>query len=193
MTRKILVINGHPDGSPERLCAALASAYAEGAREGGHSVETLNIADIDIPYLRSQSEFEKGGVPEGLKLAADAVMRAEHIVFVFPLWLGTMPAMLKAFLEQVMRPGVAFEYGEKGPRTLLSGRSARLVVTMGMPAFVYRLVFLSHGVAGLRRSILRFVGFKPVHTTLLGLVTTGNEAKRRKWLDRLRALGRKAA
>lgn len=192
MARKVLVINGHPDGSPQRLCAALAQAYAEGAREGGHSVETISIADLEIPYLRTQTEFEKGGVPESLKAAADAVMRAEHIVFVFPLWLGTMPAMLKSFLEQVLRPGVAFEYGDKGPKTLLSGRSARMVVTMGMPAFVYRLYFLSHGVAGLRRSILRFVGFNPVRTTLIGMVTMGGSDKRSKWPARMKALGRRA-
>jgi putative NADPH-quinone reductase len=192
MPRKVLVINGHPDGDPKRLCAALADAYAEGARGGGHEVATLALAELDVPYLRNQSEFEKGAVPDSLKAAAEAVMRAEHVVFVFPLWLGTMPALLKAFLEQVLRPGVAFEYGEKGPKTLLSGRSARMVVTMGMPAFVYRLYFLSHGVAGLRRSILRFVGFKPVRTTLIGLVTMGSDDKRRKWLARVREFGRRA-
>jgi putative NADPH-quinone reductase len=192
MPRKVLVINGHPDGDPARLCAALAAAYAEGAREGGHHVETLTLAELDVPVLRSQTEFEKSGVPESLKAAQQAVTDAEHVVIVFPLWLGTMPALLKAFLEQVMRPGVAFEYGEKGPKTLLQGRSARLVVTMGMPAFVYRLIFLSHGVAGLRRSILRFVGFKPVRTTLFGMVASGGDQKRRKWLERMREMGRRA-
>lgn len=192
MSRKVLVINGHPDGNPARLCAALAQSYAEGAREAGHAVETISIAELDIPFLRSQETFEKGSVPDSLAAAAKAVEAAEHVVIVFPLWLGTMPALLKAFLEQVMRPGVAFEYTKSGPKSLLAGGSARLVVTMGMPAFLYRLYFLSHGVAGLRRSILRFVGFKPVRTTLFGLVTAAKEDKRRKWLARMRALGRQA-
>lgn len=192
MPRSVLVINGHPDGDPARLCAALAEAYAQGAREGGHSVETITIAELDIPFLRSQEAFEKGGIPNGLAEAGEAVRRAEHVVIVFPLWLGTMPALLKAFLEQVMRPGIAFEYTGTGPKTLLSGRSARMVVTMGMPAFVYRLYFLSHGVAGLRRSILRFVGFKPVHTTLFGMVTAANADKRAGWLARMHELGRRA-
>ena len=192
MQRRVLVINGHPDGDPARLCAALAEAYAQGAREAGHSVETISIAGLDIPYLRTQQEFEQGGIPEHLAEAGEAVRRAEHVVIVFPLWLGTMPAMLKSFLEQVLRPGVAFEYGDKGPKTLLSGRSARMVVTMGMPAFVYRLYFLSHGVAGLRRSILRFVGFNPVRTTLIGMVTMGGSDKQSKWPARMKALGRRA-
>jgi putative NADPH-quinone reductase len=76
---------------------------------------------------------------------------------IFPLWRGTMPALLKAFIEQVMRPGVAIEYRKHGfPRGVLAGRSARLVVTMGMPAMIYRWYFRVHGVRGLERSILRF-------------------------------------
>lgn len=192
MPRRVLVINGHPDGSPERLCAGLVEAYAEGAREGGHEVETISIAALDIPFLHTQEAFEKGDIPKSLAAAGEAVRRAEHVVIVFPLWLGTMPALLKAFLEQVLRPGVAFEYSKSGPKSLLSGRSARMVVTMGMPAFVYRLYFLSHGVAGLRRSILRFVGFNPVRTTLIGMVTMGGSDKQSKWPERMKALGRRA-
>lgn len=193
MPRRVLVINGHPDGDPGRLCAGLAEAYAVGAREGGHEVETIAIAGLDIPFLRSQVEFEKGDIPASLSAAGEAVRHADHVVIVFPLWLGTMPALLKAFLEQVMRPGIAFEYTKSGPKSLLAGGSARLVVTMGMPAFLYRLYFLSHGVAGLRRSILRFVGFSPVRTTLFGLVTAAKEDKRQRWLAQMRDLGRRAS
>ena len=107
---------------------------------------------------------------------------------VFPLRHGTMLALLKAFLEQVMRPGVALEYRERGfPRGLLAGRSIRLVVTMGMLALIYRWHSRAHGVCGLERSILRFSGVKPIRETLLGMVEAVSDAKRRSWLDRLRA------
>lgn len=132
-----------------------------------------------------------------LEDAAQAIGEAEHIVFVFPLWLGTMPALLKAFLEQVMRPGVAFAYPNNGKggfgKTLLKGRSARVVVTMGMPAFFYRLWYLRHGIAGMRRNILNFVGIGPVRETLFGPVEGASEAKRDKWLATMRALGARAA
>lgn len=193
---KILVINAHPDPDPARLCHALADAYAAGAAEGGHEVRRVTLGALDFPLLRSTGEFEQGTVPEVLHPACDAVIWADHIVFVFPLWLGTMPALLKAFLEQVMRPGVAFAYPEKGTggftRTLLKGRSARIVVTMGMPAFLYRYWYLGHGVAGVRRNILNFVGIKPVRETLLGMVTAASASKRAGWLERMRALGRAA-
>ena len=114
-------------------------------------------------------------------------------MIVFPLWLGTMPAVVKAFLEQIMRPGIAFAYQKRGfPKRLLAGRSARIVVTMGMPAFMYRWYFGGHGLRGLERSILRFAGIKPVRETLIGMVGDAGEARRRRWLDRMRDYGRRA-
>lgn len=133
-------------------------------------------------------------IPDTLKEAAEAVVWAEHMVFVFPLWLGTMPALLKAFLEQVMRPGTAFAYPQKGDGfavSLLRGRSARLVVTMGMPAPVYRIWFLSHGIAGMRRGILNFVGIRPVRETLFGMVAGASDTTRAKWIGQMRELGQR--
>jgi putative NADPH-quinone reductase len=104
-----------------------------------------------------------------------------------------MPALLKAFLEQVMRPGIAFAYPEAGKsgftKTLLKGRSARVVVTMGMPAFLYRLWYFGHGIAGMRRNILNFVGISPVRETLFGMVEGAGDDKRRKWIEAMRTLG----
>ncbi|MDG4887962.1 MULTISPECIES: NAD(P)H-dependent oxidoreductase [unclassified Mesorhizobium] len=194
MPRRILIVIGHPDPSPERLCRALASAYAEGAERAGHVVRRIDLALLDIPLLRTMQEFEHGAIPDSLKEAAEAVVWAEHFVFVFPLWLGTVPAMLKAFLEQVMRPGTAFAYPAKGEgfaKSLLRGRSARLIVTMGMPATVYRIWFLSHGIAGMRRGILNFVGIRPVSETLFGMVASASDTTRAKWIRQMRELGQR--
>ena len=196
MPRGVLVIVGHPDANPGRLCRALADSYAQGALSAGHEVRRIDVAALDIPLLRSMDEFRDGTVPSSLAEAAQAIVWAEHIVFVFPLWLGTLPALLKAFLEQVMRPGTAFAYPEPGKdgfaRTLLKGRSARLVVTMGMPALFYRLWYFGHGVAGMRRNILNFVGISPVRETLLGMVETVGDARRKKWIAMMHSLGQSA-
>jgi len=197
MPRRVLIILGHPDSSPQRLCRTLAGAYAEGARSAGHEVRLIDVATLDFPILRTMEEFSERPLPVTLEDAAQAIEEAGHIVFVFPLWLGTMPALLKAFLEQVMRPGVAFAYPEAGrggfARTLLKGRSARVVVTMGMPAFFYRLWYHGHGVAGMRRNILNFVGISPVRETLFGSVENAGDVRRRKWIAAMHALGKRAA
>jgi len=196
MPRRIVVILGHPDLSPKRLCRALADSYAEGARSAGHEVRRIDVARLDFPLLGSMHEFQHGMVSPDIKDAAEAIRRAEHIVFVFPLWLGTMPALLKGFLEQVMRPGLAFAYPKAGKdgslTTLLKGHSARLIVTMGMPAPIYRFWYLGHGVAGIRRNILNFVGIGPVRESLFGMVESVSDARRRKWLAAMHALGKSA-
>ena len=122
MPRRILIIIGHPDPEPRRLCRALAASYADGARSAGHEVRLVDVATIDFPLLRTQEEFVDRALPVTLEDAAQAIGEAEHIVFVFPLWLGTMPALLKAFLEQVMRPGVAFAYPDNGKAGLCGTR-----------------------------------------------------------------------
>jgi putative NADPH-quinone reductase len=196
MSRKrILLIQGHPDPKGAHFAQALARAYADGAAEAGHALRRVDVAQLDFPVLRSAEDWEHGSLPAVLKPAQDDIAWAQHLVVFFPLWMGDMPALLKAFLEQVARPGFAFHddgnggFGKKG----LSGRSARLVVTMGMPALVYRYFFRAHSVKSLERNVLGFVGIAPVHETLIGMVERLSAAERERWLDKLRALGRKAA
>jgi putative NADPH-quinone reductase len=189
---RIAIIDGHPDADRARFVHALADAYAAGAAEAGHEVRRIEVAVLDFPLVRSQREWEEGDVPPAIAKAQDAIAWAEHLVFVYPLWLGDVPALLKAFLEQVARPRFAFRYREKGlPEKLLAGRSARLVVTMGMPGFFYRLVYRAHSLKSFERNILKFVGIKPVRKSVVGAVA-GPEAARLKWLSRMREFGRKA-
>lgn len=191
--RPILIIQGHPDPAGGRLCHALAAAYARGAEAAGHRVELIDVAMLDLPLLRSQADFEDGRPPPCIQAAQAAIQRAGHLVIVFPLWLGTMPALLKGFFEQALRPGFGFAYRpDGGTERLLEGRSARLIVTMGMPAWLFRTFYLGHGVHVLGRSILGLCGVSPVRSSLFGDVKTASAARRRAWLERVEQLGRDA-
>jgi putative NADPH-quinone reductase len=192
--RRILIVQGHPDSPTPHFCHALAAAYAEGARAAGHEVRLVDVAALDFPVLRSKAEWEQGALPPTLADAQRDIGWCQHLVLFFPLWLGGMPALLKAFLEQVARPGFALPRPGEGKinSKLLAGRSARIVVTMGMPALVYRWYFRAHSVKALERSILGLVGFAPIHETLVGMIEGLSDADRERWLGKLRALGRRA-
>lgn len=194
MGKRLLLIQGHPDGSRQHLCHALLDAYAQGAATADHEVRRIDVAALDFPILRSEEEWEKGALPPALAAPQADVKWAEHMVFFFPLWMGDMPALLKAFLEQVARPGFAFGGDKENPfaHKGLTGRSARVVVTMGMPAFVYRWYFRAHSIKSLERNILGFVGISPVHETLVGMVGNLKEKDVAKWLARMEKLGRHA-
>ncbi|ETX14166.1 dehydrogenase [Roseivivax halodurans JCM 10272] len=185
----ILIVNGHPDGAEAHFCGALADAYAESARKAGHAVARIDVADDAVGFIHSKSEWTNGDPPDFVTAAQKAILAADHIVFVYPLWLGTMPAKLKAWLEQVLRPDfIGMSEGVTFPKGL-AGRSARIVVTMGMPAPFYRLWYGAHSLRSFDRNILHFVGIKPVRWTLFGMVE-GSAKARRRGLSRMAALGR---
>lgn len=192
LPRRVTIIDAHPDPDPARYLHALAAAYAEGAHEGGHEVRSIALGDINIPILHSRDSWQHEPVPVDLQDAQDAIGWAQHITFLYPLWLGDVPALFKAFLEQVLRPG--FAVGDdvgKGPEKILHGRTAHIAVTMGMPAFFYRAYYGAHSVRSFRRNILDMVGIETRTVSLIGNVE-GSERHRLKWLDRMAMHGRAA-
>ena len=167
----------------------MADAYAEGAAAAGHEVRHIEVAKLEFQLLRTQVEFETGAIPASLVRAQEDMRWAEHWLFLFPLWHGTMPALLKGFLEHIFRPGFAMEYKKAGfPKRLLAGRSARIVVTMGMPVLLYRWYFGAYGVWGFERSMLSFAGIRPIQENLYGL-TFADEKKRNRWIEDMRTYG----
>ncbi|MFY7863687.1 NAD(P)H-dependent oxidoreductase [Roseateles sp.] len=192
--KRLLLIQGHPDPAGGHFCHALAQSYADAALAAGHQVRRVEIAQLDFPLLRSQTEWEHGETPQALQQAQQDIAWCQHLMLLFPLWLGDMPALLKGFLEQVARPDFAFQK-DGGPNPFgqkkLRGRSARVLVTMGMPALVYRYIFRAHSVKSLERNVLGFVGFGPIHETLIGGMGSISAADRLKHLEKLAELGRK--
>lgn len=189
MVDRITLIVGHPDPDRARFGHALAAAYADGARAAGRHVRVITVADLDFPLLRRQRDWLDGPPPPVIAWAQDDIAWADHIAIFYPLWLGDVPALLKAFLEQVMRPGFALRYCKSGlPEKLLAGRSADIVVTMGMPSFIYRAWFGAHSLRNLKRNILHLVGIGPVHTSLIGSIE-GKPKARERWLSRMQELG----
>jgi putative NADPH-quinone reductase len=195
MGRRIAIIQGHPDGSTARFCHALAAAYEESARAAGHDVRRIEVAAMDIAPLRSRRQWQDGGPSAEVAQAQQTIEWAEHLVIFYPLWLGSMPALLKAFFEQVFRPGFAVDrhHSELVWHKRLRGRSARIVVTMGMPVLIYRFYFLSHSLKTLERNILGFCGIRPVRASLIGLVDAPDPGRRNGWLQKMTRLGYKGA
>jgi putative NADPH-quinone reductase len=189
MNKSITIIQGHPDPGDRHFCHALATAYSEGATATGHDVRFIEAGRLDFPWLKTKADFEHGAPCATIKDAQALILGADHLVIIYPLWLGEMPAILKAFFEQVLRPGFAFDSGKGfGSQQLLRGRSARIVVTMGMPAFIYRWYFGAHGLKSLRRNILGFCGIGPIATDLIGNID-GDASMRGAWLSRMRTYG----
>lgn len=185
-SRRVLVINGHPDSSGQRYCTALSAAYLRGADLAGHQIRRLDVGALKLPPIQSTAEFL--AEPDETALAVQAAIRwANHVVIVYPLWLGGPPAALKAFLEQVFRYGFAVAAPGEKRGGLMKGKTARVIVTMGMPAPFFSLVFDAAGLKCLTRGILKLAGFS-VRSTIIGGVE-GSPERRKAWLSRIETLG----
>lgn len=195
-SRHIAIIQGHPDPKGNHYGHALAEAYSKGAIEGGHEVDVIPVAKLDFPLLRSKEEYEREAPPETIRQVQSVIMRSHHVVMIYPLWNGAMPAVLKAFLEQTFRPAFVFPDLKPGKpigffssftqRKALKGKTARIIVTMQMAAFVYRWYFRPHP----EKNTLRLSGIGRITENLIGLVDTSNGRKREQWLGKIYALGR---
>jgi putative NADPH-quinone reductase len=194
MAKRILLIDGHPDSRAQHFVHAQSSAYWDGARACGHEIKRIIVSELDFAMLRRSEDFQTGVVAEPIRACQELMIWADHIVILFPLWLGSMPALLKGFFEQVLRPGFAFsETSDKGfPKKLLTGKSARIVVTMGMPALFYRWDFRAHSIKSMERKILKFCGILPIRLSIVGSVEAMGAAGRGSWLARIQRLGRRA-
>lgn len=190
MAQKILVIDGHPDPDRARLCHTLADAYLEGAIQAGKETRLITIADTPVELLRTARDFALPASDERTKSAQADLIWADHVVLIFPLWLGGAPALLHAFLERVACGGFFAETSGPGIRSKFKGKSARLIVTMGMPAMIYRLIFRAHGVKNITQGVLGFAGFAPIRTTLFGAIESVSAKERGARIARVGALGR---
>lgn len=177
--KNVTIIDGHPDPSLERLNHALADRYAREVEEAGCDVRRIDVAQLDVPLLRTEDDYMRGSPSETIAQAQRDIAWADHLVVFYPMWMFMVPAVLKAFVEQVFRPTFAL------PR----GKTARIVVTMGMPAPIYRVVFGEHGLKSLKQG-LRFLGFRSVTTTLIGSVETASTQTHQQWFARVARLAR---
>lgn len=189
---RISVIHAHPDHASFGL--ALSRAYAAGARDAGHEVRDTVLRELEFdPILHHGYRIIQPLEPD-LAKAREDIEWAQHLVFQYPTWWGGQPALLKGFLDRVFLPGWAFKYREGGKLwdRLLSGRSARLLVTMDAPGFYDRLVHRASSRRSMSHAVLRFCGIKPVRVTTFSSVKTSTQAKRESWLTSTHTLGANA-
>jgi putative NADPH-quinone reductase len=187
MSKRIAIIDGHPDPDRARFVHALADAYADGAVAGGHDIRRIEVSQLNFPVLRSRKQWTDEPLPPLLEEPQAAIGWADHVIIFYPLWMGDLPALLKAFLEQILRPGFAMIEGDQ-PKGLLKGKSAHVVVTMGMPGFFYATYFRAHSLKSLERNVLKMVGIKPVRHTIIGAVEA-SAAAREGWLGEMAIAG----
>jgi NAD(P)H dehydrogenase (quinone) len=189
--KKILVIIGHPN--PNSFNHALAKKYIDAARQAGHQVAVLALNELQFdPILRFGYQAEQTLEPD-LQMAQTAIKNAEHIVFVYPSWWGSIPALLKGFIDRTFLPGFAFKYQSRTTPwwdKLLAGRTAHLMITMDTPWWYNRIMYGNANINMMKAATLQFCGIKKVKVSIFDGVRLSDDQKRAKWLEKAAKMGR---
>ncbi len=188
---KILIILGHPD--EESFNKALYDAYKNGAISAGFEVKEIVIRNLQFnPNLqfgyRKRTDLE----PDLLE-AWEKIKWADHLVWVYPVWWGGLPALMKGFIDRVFLPGFAFQKRENSVwwDKLLTGKTARIIYTMDQPFWYYWLVYKQPSNNAFKKLTLEFCGIKPVKVTNIGPVRLSKESYRANWIQKIKILGEK--
>ncbi|MBU1370007.1 MAG: NAD(P)H-dependent oxidoreductase [Bacteroidetes bacterium] len=191
MSKNILIIHGHPVN--DTFIDQLQQAYTDAAKSRAASVRKLVLREKHFNINFSEGYRGNQALEKDLIEAQEAISWADHLVFFYPNWWGTYPALLKGFIDRTFLPGFAFKYrsGRTDPERLLKGKTARLVVTMDSPKWYYYLVQMAPGHHAMRKGLLHFCGIRPVRITTLGLLRTANEKQRQKWIALMKKIGNK--
>jgi len=191
--RKIMIVVGHPQTNT--FCQALGKAYQEGAESAGHDVRLFALGQLTFDPILHEGYRREQTLEPDLRAAYDCLAACDHLVVIFPLWCGDMPALLKGFIERILQPDlIARENTENAMNwSIFSNKSARIVMTMGMPVSIYRFWYRGHALKLLKRNILNFIGITPVRHTLFGMIGTSKPEQRERWLGQVRDLGKQAA
>lgn len=191
MSKKILIINGHPNKGSFNF--GIAAAYRKGAESSGAEIKEIVIADLDFnPNLQFGYQKRTELEPDLLH-AWEKIQWADHLVWIHPVWWGGLPAITKGFIDRLFLPGFAFQYRENSSfwDKLLKGKTAHIITTLDQPGWFYRFYFRRPSVNQLKRSTLQFCGVSPVKVSYIGIIKGSKPEMREKWLLKVENWGRK--
>jgi NAD(P)H dehydrogenase (quinone) len=191
--KKILIINGHPD--IESFNFAISEAYKKGAEKSGAEIKELIIRDLNFNPNLQFGYRKRTDLEPDLIDAQEKITWANHIVWIYPVWWGSLPAILKGFIDRTFLPGFAFQKRENSVwwDKLLTGKSARIISTLDQPAWYYWLIYRQPSNNAMKKLTLEFTGFSPVKVTSIGPIRLSKDSFRKNWLEKIEKLGENLA
>jgi NAD(P)H dehydrogenase (quinone) len=166
--KKILVINGHPYA--KSYVSALFKAYAANLNPSACEVRTLDLGALHFDPVLRYGYAERMEEDQVILQSQEAVKWADHLVFFYPVWWGSMPSLLHGWIERVLTPGFAYNMKGFSSEKHLKGRTAELFLTADGPAWYERLIPNSP-IRLMRKHILDLCGIKLLNSHILGMTT----------------------
>ncbi len=191
--KNILLILGHPND--DSMSHKIMDRYKISATGSGATVREIIVRNLNFQPILFKGYKRTDALEDDILKAQDDITWAQHVVMVYPNWWGTYPALFKGFIDKVLWPGFAFRYktGILKWEKLLTGKSARIIVTMDTPGWYYRWVQGAPGHRAMKKATLEFCGFHPVKVTTFAPVKKADDKRVERWLKKVEKLAAKDA
>lgn len=192
MSKKILVLLGHPD--KDTYSGEIANSYEEAARAAGNEVTRVNLGDLQFdPILHKGYKEIQELEPDLIKLQ-EQINDTDHIVIVYPNWWCTMPALLKGLFDRFWLPGFAFNFDKVTKKLIkrLTGKTARVIIVAGTHSPLQTWWKFGDYSNEIQYGILEFAGIK-TEVTVYGPCDKVDDTCRNKWISEIAKLAEKGA
>jgi NAD(P)H dehydrogenase (quinone) len=187
IVKNILILNGNP--KPNSFADSLVDAYECTAKETAN-IRTFRLSEMDFNPDLSFGYDQVQPLESCLEAFTNALLWADHLVLISPVWWGSLPAKLKGLFDRVLLPGVTFTFEQNSllPTPLLTGKTARLILTMDTPKELIDQL-AQPILEQLGRHTLEFCGFAPPKVNLFGSVILSSDRQRSDWQTTVGELG----
>ncbi|MCY7780272.1 NAD(P)H-dependent oxidoreductase [Bacillus haynesii] len=180
------VIYAHPN--PNSFNGAILNQVIKALEDGKHSYDVIDLyKDRFDPVLLFDEKKRRSDMKHDPETAEyrRIVKNADHLIFIYPLWWGGMPAIMKGFIDRAFAAGEAYTYQGKLPKGLLKARTASVYYTADAPSWYLRFWRRDADWVTVKDVILKFCGVRRVRRLLFAGVKDSTKEKRTQWLDRV--------
>ncbi len=188
MSHSVLIIVAHP--KTDSLSFTIAKAYESAAKAAGKQVAFLDLYrdTYQQPWFTYDKDPYDRKPTDTMLYYQKKISDADEIVFVFPYWWGSMPAILKNFFDWNFSMGFAAVFENGRPKGLLSDKHVKVFTSTGTPRFLYTLTGANRRLKQMfKQQIIEFCGMRLDAFEIFGGIDA-NGVKVDKILHRVRAL-----
>lgn len=187
---KYLIIYAHPN--PVSFNHAIKTEIENALKKNTISYAIRDLYDTKFHPILSANDFgffKAGKVPADIQKEQEFIKNAEHLIFIYPIWWFSMPAVLKGYIDRVFSHGFAYSVDEKGIHGLLTNKKATIINTTGGLEENYKSAGFANALTlTTDTGIFGLCGMKiALHKFLYAVPTTDN-ANRVKMLDEIKSI-----
>ncbi|GAB3915130.1 NAD(P)H-dependent oxidoreductase [Larkinella knui] len=187
--RTVIVFNHPYNGS---YCNAILNAVTKGLQKAGHEVDLMHLDNDGFNPVMSQADLKAFVARQPIDPQVidynERLKKADHLIFIFPIWWDIMPATTKGFIDRVLSPGVVYDHHPRGfglVPLLKNLKRITIITTMNKPGILYLLLIGNLIRKVMVRSVFKTMGYKNINWISFTSVKTVSQAKRVKWLSNL--------